>query len=67
MTASLYRPDRAPECTNGNNHRFSLYTQNAPGKRYRIISLITCKTRKSAQLFFRERLTSPQNTIRPVN
>lgn len=66
MTANLYRPERAPECTNGNGHRFSLYTQKAPGKRYQLIALITCNSRKSAELFFRERLRAPENTIRPV-
>jgi len=67
MTSRLFRPDRAPECTNGNNRRYSLFTQDRPGSRYRLIAIVLCRTRKDAELFFRSRLeTDSRNTIRQV-
>jgi hypothetical protein len=67
MTAQLFRPDRAPECVNGRNHRFTLYTQDSKNAPYRVIALITCKTRKDAELFFRERLAQDsRNCIRRI-
>ena len=67
MTAQLYRPERAPECVNGRNHRFTLYTQDRPGSKYRLIALVSCLTRKDAELFFRTRLeTDSRNCIRRI-
>lgn len=67
MTALLFRPDRAPECVNGTSARYSLFTQDRPGSRYRLIALVLCRTRKDAELFFRGRLeTDSRNTIRQV-
>lgn len=65
MSALLFRPDRAPECVNGTSARYSLFTQDNPGSKYRLIALILCRTRKDAELFFRSRLEADsRNCIR---